>query len=91
MALHIGIGNFAGAIASNIYRTGDAPRYILGHGIELMFVGIGLISVPITILMYVNINKERQRQLEERGGVTGYSVEELHELGDKAIDFRYTL
>lgn len=31
MALHIGIGNFAGAIASNIYRTQDAPRYILGR------------------------------------------------------------
>lgn len=31
MALHIGIGNFGGAIASNIYRTQDAPRYILGR------------------------------------------------------------
>ena len=31
MAMHIGIGNFGGAIASNIYRTQDAPRYILGR------------------------------------------------------------
>ena len=31
MALHIGIGNFGGAIASNIYRTQDAPRYIIGR------------------------------------------------------------
>lgn len=31
MALHIGIGNFAGAIASNIFRTQDAPRYVLGR------------------------------------------------------------
>ena len=31
MALHIGIGNFGGAIASNIYRSQDAPRYILGR------------------------------------------------------------
>ncbi|OBZ76243.1 hypothetical protein A0H81_02952 [Grifola frondosa] len=47
MALDIGIGNFAGAIASNIYRSQDAPRYIIGHGIELMFVGIGFISLPL--------------------------------------------
>lgn len=31
MALHIGIGNFSGAIASNIYRTQDEPRFILGR------------------------------------------------------------
>lgn len=31
MALHIGIGNFAGAIASNVFRTQDAPRYIIGR------------------------------------------------------------
>lgn len=48
MALHIGIGNFAGAIASNIFRSQDAPRYILGrkfnpsilgqHTVELNFL-----------------------------------------------------
>ena len=31
MAMQIGIGNFAGAIASNIYRTRDKPRFILGR------------------------------------------------------------
>lgn len=31
MALQIGIGNFSGAIACNIYRTRDHPRYILGR------------------------------------------------------------
>jgi hypothetical protein len=31
MALHIGIGNFGGAIASNIFRTQDAPGYVLGR------------------------------------------------------------
>lgn len=35
MALQIGIGNFAGAIASNIYRTQDAPHYILGRASSL--------------------------------------------------------
>jgi hypothetical protein len=31
MAVHIGIGNFGGAIASNIYRSQDVPRYVLGR------------------------------------------------------------
>jgi hypothetical protein len=31
MALQIGIGNFGGAFASNIFRARDGPRYILGR------------------------------------------------------------
>ena len=30
MAVHIGIGNFSVVIASNIFRTQDAPRYLIG-------------------------------------------------------------
>lgn len=38
MALHIGIGNFSGAIASNIYRTQDKPRFILGREYILLHI-----------------------------------------------------
>lgn len=31
MALHIGIGNFSGAIASNVFRSQDTPRFIIGR------------------------------------------------------------
>lgn len=31
MAFHIGFGNFSGAIAANIYRSRDSPRYIIGR------------------------------------------------------------
>ena len=37
MALHIGIGNFSGAIASNVFRAQDEPRYILGRACSLRF------------------------------------------------------
>ncbi|KAJ3514424.1 hypothetical protein NLJ89_g2392 [Agrocybe chaxingu] len=94
MAMHIGIGNFSGAIAANIYRSRDSPRFILGHGLELMFVGIGFITVPIIILTYLRINKRRdedQRFALERGEANKYSAQQLREMGDRAPDFRYTL
>lgn len=102
MALHIGIGNFAGAIASNIFRTQDAPRYILGHGLELMFIGIGLICVPLAIFIYTRINAARdayeagiaadtEKSVEGTKGRFGYTPHELRELGDRAPDFRYML
>ena len=115
MALQIGIGNFSGAIASNIYRSQDAPRYILGRtylrlwilsrlvaltlatadivdGLELMFVGIGFVVLPITVIAYKRINARRDalvKEANEKG--EKLTPEEIRRLGDRAPDFRYTL
>ncbi|CAL1715339.1 unnamed protein product [Somion occarium] len=92
IALHIGIGNLAGAIASNTYRSQDAPRYIIGHAIALMFVGIGLTAVPLAVTLYIRTNAKREAHLQHlRETGTKYSVKELLQMGDRAPDFRYTL
>ncbi|KAF8153406.1 MFS general substrate transporter [Crassisporium funariophilum] len=94
MAIHIGIGNFSGAIAANIYRSRDSPRFLVGHGVELMFVGLGFIAVPIAILSYIRINNKRdlaQREALEKGEKNKYTNQQLREMGDRAPDFRYTL
>ncbi|PPR02802.1 hypothetical protein CVT26_009588 [Gymnopilus dilepis] len=94
MAMHIGIGNFSGAIASNIYRSKDSPRFLVGHGCELMFVGIGFVTVPIAVLAYIHINRKRdaaEREALERGESNKYTPQQLREMGDRAPDFRYTL
>ena len=60
-----------------------------------MFVGIGLITVPLAIFLYITINKRRARIVEELGGPAGvarrYTAIELREMGDRAPDFVYTL
>ncbi|KAF8876865.1 major facilitator superfamily domain-containing protein [Infundibulicybe gibba] len=94
MALHIGIGNFSGAIAANIYRSRDSPRFILGHGLELMFVGIGFVCLPIAVVSYMRINKARdaaERTALEGGTKNRLTDREIRELGDRAPEFRYTL
>lgn len=45
MGIQIGIGNFAGAIASNIYLSQDAPRYILGRMYILFEVVCSVLTV----------------------------------------------
>ena len=61
-------------------------------GIELMFVGIGFIALPIVVLAYIRINARRDaavKEAEEKG--IKLSPEQLRRLGDRAPDFRYTL
>ncbi|KAK6062855.1 major facilitator superfamily transporter [Seiridium cupressi] len=87
MAMQIGIGNLGGAMASNFYRARDSPRYLLGHGLELAFISVGIITAIIQVLSYKAINKRRGRIMSEGGDQL--SQKELAVKGDKANTFRY--
>ncbi|KAG4422013.1 hypothetical protein IFR04_004872 [Cadophora malorum] len=87
MAIHIGAGNLAGAMASNFYRSNDAPKYLLGHGLEIGFVTVGLVAVVVLRTGYKRINDKRERE----GNEAGLSLKEMSEMGDRAPTFRYML
>ncbi|PLB49676.1 putative MFS nicotinic acid transporter Tna1 [Aspergillus steynii IBT 23096] len=86
MAMHIGLGGLAGAMASNFYRAQDAPEYVLGHALELGFCGIGMIAVLVLRFSYKTINKKR-----ERVDVSAYDPSEMAKMGDRSPMFRYML
>jgi hypothetical protein len=54
-----------------------------------MFVGIGFVCIPIAILSYIHINKKHQVLGVDE--VKKYTPKQLQELGDRALDFRYSL
>ncbi|KAF8835336.1 MFS general substrate transporter [Paxillus ammoniavirescens] len=84
IALQIGVASLGGAVASNIYRIQDEPRYLLGHGLEIMCITIGLVTIPITVFGYTRMNARVDREelaLEDRQG----------QKGDRVPGFRYTL
>lgn len=88
MAVQIGVGNLGGAMASNFYRAKDAPRYQLGHALELGFIVGGIIASFVLLEGYSRANKSRERKVRE-GALDQYSQEELSEKGDRALTFRY--
>ncbi|KAB8075903.1 major facilitator superfamily domain-containing protein [Aspergillus leporis] len=86
MAMHIGLGNLAGAMSSNFYRSQDAPKYMLGHALELGFCVGGMAAVVILRLSYQHINRKRDLM-----DVSGYDMGEMVRLGDRSPLFRYML
>lgn len=86
MAVQIGMGNMGGAMASNFYRTQDAPGFLLGHGIEMGFVVLAIIAGIALRLAYGRINRKRDADV---GAAERYTDSELAEMGDRAPTFRY--
>ncbi|GJE96617.1 MFS general substrate transporter [Phanerochaete sordida] len=92
IAINVAFGNFAGSIGSILYTAEDAPRYILGNAIELIFVGLGMLSLAVTVFAYSRINARREREmarLKEQG--IEYDADAFREMGDRAPSFKYTL
>ncbi|KAL6711646.1 hypothetical protein ACN47E_004580 [Coniothyrium glycines] len=89
-AIQIAIGNMAGAMASNFYRSKDGPRFILGHALELGFIVAGIFTCLSIVFTYKRINTNRDRKMAE-GEHNSYTPEELGAQGDRAVTFRYFL
>ena len=59
LAFMLSVGNSGGAVSGQIYRSKDAPRFILGHAINLGFCGMGLITA---FILFVSLRLENRRR-----------------------------
>ena len=67
MAFAISVGNIGGAIAGQIYRSEDAPRFILGHAVNL---GFGVMSIICASILIVSLRLENRRRDRLYGTIT---------------------
>ena len=116
MAFMLSVANCGGIISGQIYRSEDAPRFILGHAINL---GFCIMSIICAIILVIALRLENQRRdrldstvtsdtathadtvadvfglssVEDRKkwGYEKLSEEEVRNLGDKHVAWRYIL
>ncbi|KAF8840165.1 MFS general substrate transporter [Paxillus ammoniavirescens] len=95
MALQISVGNLGGVIGSNIFRIQAGPGYLLGYGMEIVFISVGLVVVPVTVLAYTYMNAQidHEELLEKQRGHNAESKQKggTSSIGFQASGFRYTL
>ncbi|RDB23798.1 hypothetical protein Hypma_008967 [Hypsizygus marmoreus] len=104
IAMFISFGNINGAVSSNIYRAADKPWYPLGHGLVLMYIGLG-ISFSLVYLYLIkaeNARRDRGERDEIIGDEKGEGKNEKNgrfatvddakrEKGDEWSGYRYRL
>ncbi|KAF4598010.1 hypothetical protein EYR40_006359 [Pleurotus pulmonarius] len=88
IAMVIGIGNLGGICSSFIYI--HPPRFFLGHGIIMGFLGLSIVMSLFAMWDYNRINKQKE-ELCEKEGIGHNRRQEFSELGDQSPLFRYTL
>lgn len=74
------------AMASNFYREQDAPKYTLGHALELGFCVVGIGAVLVLRQAYKQVNRKREQM-----DVSNYASYEMAKMGDRSPMFRYML
>jgi len=85
-AMMVGFGNCGGIIASNIYITGEKPRYPTGFGVSLGLLWVCALASAVFVFGVRRENKRRD------AGGRDWRVESADgdNLGDEHPDFRYT-
>lgn len=90
MALLITLGNFGGAVGSNIFLQHERPHYWTGYGFCIGILTVAICSTLVLRWAYLSENKRRdQIPLEEVRA--RYTEQELLDLGDRSPLYRYVL
>ncbi|KAM0250377.1 hypothetical protein ACHAQJ_008654 [Trichoderma viride] len=85
--MQLTFGNASGIMSAFIYPALDGPRFIRGHVVSLIMVGVGTCIYGSLWFWLWRVNKSR----DDRELPLGLTDEELKELGDDSPHYRYTI
>lgn len=58
-AMQISVGNLGAVLGTQLYRAGDGPRYLVGHGFALGYLAA---NIAVSSLLYVLLWRENERR-----------------------------
>ncbi|PSN72954.1 retrograde regulation protein 2 [Corynespora cassiicola Philippines] len=90
MALLISLGNFGGAIGSNIFIESQRPSYPLGYGFCIAIVAAAIICTLVLRTSWVRVNNKRDAMSDD-DICSQYTEDELLDMGDKSPRYRYVV
>lgn len=86
-AMQIGFGNIGGIIASNIFPSNEAPRFITGYSVNIGLIWMAAIAA-VVLLVTMKMENDK-RILGKRDRMLQLPKEERDNLGDDHPHFRF--
>ncbi|KZT72471.1 hypothetical protein DAEQUDRAFT_663851, partial [Daedalea quercina L-15889] len=95
VALQLAIANTGGFVATFVYTSSQAPKYIQGHTITVSFLAMAWITMLANVLYCVLENRARASG-RRQGNLIAYqelwdSGKTRAPIGDRHPDFRFTV
>ncbi|KUJ09358.1 MFS nicotinic acid transporter-like protein [Mollisia scopiformis] len=72
-AMTITIGNLGAVLGTQLYRPSTSPRWFLGHGFAIGYLGMNIVG---TLVLWWCLNRENRKKEERRAGGEGVGDEE---------------
>lgn len=89
-AMQISIGNLGAVLGAQLYRPVTSPRYLLGHGFALGYLGANIIVVGILWVVLTRENGQKEREAAEQGISDARGPNEAWK-GDEHVRWRFTV
>lgn len=87
LGLAIPLGNCGAIISSNVFITGEAPRYHTGFSVGLGMIWMSGAAVTALYILFQIENRRRERAVDRHS----HHQLSIEDLGDKHPEFRYQL
>ncbi|KAJ7626338.1 MFS general substrate transporter [Mycena polygramma] len=84
------VGNLGGICASFVYRTGDTPRFRLGHSVMIGFLCLAFCGSLFGTLLYRRLNEAKEHICSEQHIATNRRAD-LFAIGTESPLFRYVV
>ena len=87
--MQISIGNLGAVIGTQLYRTNDSPRYILGHSFALGYLVANIVVTSTLWAVLSRINRQRDTVEGQHYKATSEDFSSADFKGDADVRWRF--
>lgn len=88
IATNVMMGNIGGLVSTWAFVPSDAPRYMIGNGLNLAAL-VTIISIAIVLYFWIKKDNARRERLDVAAELEGKTIQEIQDMDWKHPGFKW--